>query len=60
MGDVIDRLANENAELKAEVKTYRTAISFETTCLSCAGLLDRLSYAENIIAELTHLTKEVS
>lgn len=58
LSNVIDKLTNENAELKAENESYRTAIAFETTCLNCARITERLAYAESIIAELKQLTKE--
>lgn len=46
MGDVIDRLTNENAELKAENESYKAAICFETTCTNCASMLDQLAEME--------------
>lgn len=58
VSDALDRLTNENAELKAEVQSYRTAIVFETTCLNCARITERLAYAESIIADLKQPTKE--
>ena len=39
---------------EAEVREYRSAITFEVTCLNCAKLLDKLARAEAARADAEH------